>query len=171
MSEFFGKKNTFLISQTISIFGYILFWFLFIPGKPYLFLYALPFFSFGIGGLFTLMMSMTADVCDYEEYRNGLPRKEGIFGAVYWWMVKFGTAIAGLFTGYIMSYVGFNPDATLEIKYINDIAQSMSALDGLRLAYTFIPITGTLLAIYVMRNYEIDEKEANRIRLEISKSK
>ena len=84
MSEHFGKKKTFLISQAISIFGYILFWFLFVPGKPYLFLYALPFFSFGIGGLFTLMMSMTADVCDYEEYRNGLPRKEGIFGAVYW---------------------------------------------------------------------------------------
>ena len=162
MSEHFGKKKTFLISQAISIFGYILFWFLFVPGKPYLFLYALPFFSFGIGGLFTLMMSMTADVCDYEEYRNGLPRKEGIFGAVYWWMVKFGTAIAGLFTGFIMSYVGFNPDAA---------TQTDEALTGLRLAYTLIPITGTLLAIYVMRNYEIDEEEANRIRLEISKSK
>ena len=162
MSEHFGKKKTFLISQAISIFGYILFWFLFVPGKPYLFLYALPFFSFGIGGLFTLMMSMTADVCDYEEYRNGLPRKEGIFGAVYWWMVKFGTAIAGLFTGFIMSYVGFNPDAA---------TQTDEALRGLRLAYTLIPITGTLLAIYVMRNYEIDEEEANRIRLEISKSK
>ena len=162
MSEHFGKKKTFLISQAISIFGYILFWFLFVPGKPYLFLYALPFFSFGIGGLFTLMMSMTADVCDYEEYRNGLPRKEGIFGAVYWWMVKFGTAIAGLFTGFIMSYVGFNPDAA---------TQTDEALTGLRLAYTLIPIIGTLLAIYVMRNYEIDEGEANRIRLEISKSK
>ena len=162
MSEHFGKKKTFLISQAISIFGYILFWFLFVPGKPYLFLYALPFFSFGIGGLFTLMMSMTADVCDYEEYRNGLPRKEGIFGAVYWWMVKFGTAIAGLFTGFIMSYVGFNPDAA---------TQTDEALTGLRLAYTLIPIIGTLLAIHVMRNYEIDEEEANRIRLEISKSK
>ena len=61
------------------------FWFLFIPGKPYMFLFALPFFSFGIGGLFTLMMSMTADACDYEELRKGLPRKEGSFGAIYWW--------------------------------------------------------------------------------------
>lgn len=31
--------------------------------------------SFGIGGLFTLMMSMTADVCDYDELKNGMPRK------------------------------------------------------------------------------------------------
>jgi GPH family glycoside/pentoside/hexuronide:cation symporter len=155
MSEIYGKKNAFLISQSISIIGYVLFWFLFVPGKPYLFLYALPFFSFGIGSLFTVMMSMTADVCDYEEYQNGLPRKEGIFGAFYWWMVKFGTAIAGLFTGLIMSYVGFNPDAGV---------QTDEAINGLRLAYTLIPITGTLLAIYVMRDYEIDEEEANRIR-------
>ena len=43
--------------------------------------------SFGIGGLFTIMMSMTADVCDLDELNNGMPRKEGTF-AIYWWMVK-----------------------------------------------------------------------------------
>jgi GPH family glycoside/pentoside/hexuronide:cation symporter len=40
------------------------------------------------------MMSMTADVCDLDELKSGL-RREGIFGAIYWWMVKFGFAIAG----------------------------------------------------------------------------
>ena len=93
ISKFLGKKKTFLLSQAISIIGYLMFWFLFIPGKPYMFLIALPFFSFGIGGLFTLMMSMTADVCDLDELNTG-KRREGIFGAIYWWMVKFGFAIA-----------------------------------------------------------------------------
>jgi len=46
-SKRFGKKQTFIYSQGVSIIGYILFWFLFIPGKPYMFLFALPFFSFG----------------------------------------------------------------------------------------------------------------------------
>tara|TARA_B100000809_G_C15078152_1_gene508639 strand:- start:590 stop:745 length:156 start_codon:yes stop_codon:yes gene_type:complete len=27
----------------------------------------LPLFAFGIGGLFTIMMSMTADICDLDE--------------------------------------------------------------------------------------------------------
>ena len=49
---------------------------------------------FGIGGLFTLMMSMTADVCDLDELNNGMPRKEGTFGAIYWWMVKLGQGLA-----------------------------------------------------------------------------
>ncbi|HCI16575.1 MAG TPA: glycosyl hydrolase, partial [Candidatus Marinimicrobia bacterium] len=87
ISKKIGKKKTFLLSQGISIIGYLLFWFLFIPGKPYMFLIALPFFSFGIGGLFTLMMSMTADVCDLDELNTG-KRREGILGAIYWWMVK-----------------------------------------------------------------------------------
>ena len=83
ISKRIGKKKTFILSQLISIIGYILFWFLFIPGKPYMFLFALPFHSFGIGSLFTIMMSMTADVCDLDELENGV-RREGVLGAVYW---------------------------------------------------------------------------------------
>jgi len=76
MSKVMGKKRAFLASQSISIIGYILLWFLFIPGKPYMFIFALPFFAFGIGSLFTLMMSMTADVIDLDELNSGL-RREG----------------------------------------------------------------------------------------------
>ena len=158
MAQKIGKKNTFLISQGISVIGYILFWFLFIPGKPYMFLFALPFFSFGIGGLFTLMMSMTADVCDLEELENGLPRKEASFGAIYWWMVKLGTAIAGLFSGIILYYVGFIAGAE---------TQTDGAMDGLRFFYSAIPILGTLGAIYVMKDYDIDEQRAEEIKAEL----
>ncbi len=70
-------------------------------------MFALPFFSFGIGGLFTLMMSMTADVCDLDELATG-KRREGIFGAIYWWMVKLGFAVAGLLSGAIMALRGLH---------------------------------------------------------------
>ena len=101
ISKRIGKKKAFILSQLISIIGYILFWFLFIPGKPYMFLFALPFHSFGIGSLFTIMMSMTADVCDLDELENGV-RREGVLGAVYWWMVKLGFGVAALFSGFIL---------------------------------------------------------------------
>ena len=78
MSKKTGKKLAFMISQGISLVGYVLLWFLMVPGKPWMFMLALPFFSFGIGGLFTLMMSMTADVCDLDELATG-KRREGIF--------------------------------------------------------------------------------------------
>ena len=157
MAQKIGKKKTFIISQSISIIGYILFWFTFVPGKPYLFFIALPFFSFGIGGLFTLMMSMTADVCDLDELNTGL-RREGIFGAIFWWMVKFGFAIAGLLSGSIMAIVKFSPDAAV---------QPAGAITGMRIFYSALPIAGTLIAILIMSKYDLTEKRANEIRAEL----
>lgn len=154
MSKAYGKKNAFLISQSISVVGYVMLWFLFVPGKPYLFLIALPFFSFGIGGLFTIMMSMTADVIDLDELTSG-QRREGVFGAIYWWMVKFGFAIAGGLSGGIFSFIGF--DTTLEV-------QPESAIIGLRLFFSGLPILGTVIAMLIMRNYDISEERANEIK-------
>jgi glycoside/pentoside/hexuronide:cation symporter, GPH family len=159
VSKRIGKKRAFIISQSISVVGYILFWFLFIPGKPYLFLLALPFHSFGIGGLFTLMMSMTADVCDIDELNTGR-RREGILGAVYWWMVKFGNAFAGLLGGLIMSLVGFNTDAVSE-----------SAMTGLRISYSLLPIVGVLGAIWIMWDYDVTEEQAANVRRQLEKRK
>jgi len=161
MSKKVGKKNAFLISQSISIIGYVMFWFLFIPGKPYMFLFALPFFSFGIGGLFTLMMSMTADVIDLDELQTG-KRREGVFGAIYWLMVKFGFAIAGGLTGTILTLVGFTSGAG---------SQPENAITGLRLFFTGFPILGTLIAIYVMWDYDITEEKSNEISEALAKRK
>jgi GPH family glycoside/pentoside/hexuronide:cation symporter len=101
-----------LLLLKVSIVGYILLWFYLYQVKPYMFVFALPFFAFGIGALFTLMMSMTADVCDLDELKSGL--EEGIFGAIYWWMVKFGFAIAGGLSGLIMWVVGFDPTLSVQ---------------------------------------------------------
>ena len=159
MSRRMGKKKAFMLSQGISIVGYVLLWFLMVPGKPWMFMLALPFFSFGIGGLFTLMMSMTADVCDLDELATG-KRREGIFGAIYWWMVKLGFAVAGLLSGAIMSFVAFTPGAA---------SQPDGAVDGLRLFYSGVPIVGTLLAMWIMRRYDLDERRASEVHAELER--
>lgn len=162
MSKVFGKRKAFMISQGISVFGYIMLWFLFVPGKPWLYIIGLPFFSFGIGSLFTIMMSMTADVIDLDELNSGL-RREGIFGAIYWWMVKVGFAIAGALSGVIIFVVGFNADlATTE---------QQSAVDGLHAFFCFFPMVGTLVAMFIMRNYSVTEERANEIRAELERRK
>ena len=103
------------------------------------------------------MMSMTADVCDLDEMNTG-SRREGTFAAIYWWMVKFGFAIAGLMSGLILSFVGF--DQTVAV-------QSPEALNGLRLAYIIVPATGTLIAIAVMLGYDLSEEKAHEIRMKL----
>jgi GPH family glycoside/pentoside/hexuronide:cation symporter len=87
------------------------------------------------------MMSMTADVIDLDELNTG-KRREGIFGAIYWWMVKVGFAIAGLLSGTLMTLVGFDPSVAV---------QPEGAITGLRIFFSAIPIVGTLIAIYVVQ--------------------
>jgi glycoside/pentoside/hexuronide:cation symporter, GPH family len=161
MSKVMGKKKAFLLSQGISIIGYILLFLLFVPGKPYLFLFALPFFSFGIGSLFTLMMSMTSDVIDIDELNTG-KRREGSLGAIYWWMVKFGTAVAGLISGLILSLVSFQSNAP---------TQTDETMLWLRIFFVGIPILGTLTALWAMRDYDIDEVKAIEVRNLLEKRK
>lgn len=149
-----GKKKAFLLSTLISMVGYGLKWWGFNPENPWLMFLPIPFLSFGIGGLFTLMMSMTADVCDLDELENGR-RREGTFGAVYWWMVKLGTALALLTSGAVLNLVGFDQDATV---------QSVETLTRLRLADIIIPILAGAVAVAVMWNYDVSEERANEIR-------
>ncbi len=154
LSQRFGKKNTFLVSQSISLVGYASFWWCFNPENPWMMLLPLPLFAFGIGSLFTMMMSMTADVCDLNELETGT-RSEGLFGAIYWWMVKFGLAVAGLFSGLILAWVGFD-QATA--------AQSAETLDNLKLAYILLPMMGTTIALAVMTRYDLSEQKAHDVR-------
>ena len=158
MSKKLGKKRAFMLAQSISLVGYVMLYFLFIPGKPWMYIIALPFFSFGIGSLFTIMMSMTADVIDLDEINTG-KRREGIFGAIYWWMVKIGFGIAGALSGVIIAFVGFNSDlATID---------QQAAVDGLHAFFCFFPMVGTILAMLVMRDYDITEEKAKDISAQL----
>jgi GPH family glycoside/pentoside/hexuronide:cation symporter len=154
ISEKVGKKNAFIIATLLSMIGYTLKWWGFNPANPWMMFMPIPFLSFGIGGLFTLMMSMTADVCDLDELQNN-ERREGMFGAVYWWMVKLGTAAAMLTSGIVLHYIGF--DEAVQV-------QAADTITNLRIADIVIPIFAGILAILVMWKYDINEAKSNEIR-------
>ncbi|MFK8029567.1 MAG: MFS transporter [Gammaproteobacteria bacterium] len=127
-------------------------------GIPWLIFMPVPFIAFGLGGLFTLMMSMTADVCDLDELENGMPRKEGTYGAIYWWMVKLGQAIALVLGGLVLKVVGFVSDAP---------TQAAETMVNLRIADIVIPSATALLAVAVMWKYTLNEKRAKEIKMEL----
>ena len=129
-------------------------------GIPWLIFVPIPLFAFGMGGLFTLMMSMTADVCDLDELNNGMPRKEGTFGAIYWWMVKLGQALAIILSGVILKVVGFDQNTTV---------QSIETMTRLRIADIIVPATTAALAMLVMWNYSLSGKRAKEIKEELVK--
>jgi GPH family glycoside/pentoside/hexuronide:cation symporter len=158
ISNKLGKRKAFIISTAISIVGYGLKWWGFNPGNPWLIFMPLPLMAFGIGGLFTLMMSMTADVCDLDELNNGMPRKEGTFGAIYWWMVKLGQALALVLGGLVLKLVGFDQNATI---------QTAETIIRLRIADVAIPAVTAFIAIVIMWNYDLTEAKSREIKEEL----
>lgn len=153
-----GKRRTFLITIPLSIIGYGLKWIGYSPEHPYWLLFAAPFVAFGVGSLFTLMAAMISDVCDYDELRTN-QRREGVFGAIYWWMVKIGMAVAGLLTGILLKTSGF--DVAL------GSGQSARTLLLLRVFDVGIPAVTSAIAILIMVTYTITEARAHEIRIEL----
>lgn len=181
MANKFGKRNAFIISTFLSILGYLLKWWGFVVvdenttvlfndvvlqvgvvkfslEMPLILLLPIPFMAFGLGGLFTLMMSMTADVCDLDELRNGLPRREGTFGAMYWWMVKIGQSIALALGGLVLSMVGFDAKSSI---------QAAQTMHDLRIADIIIPSVTAALAVLIMWNYSLNEDRVSNIKKEL----
>ncbi len=150
-----GKKRTFFITITLSLIGYVVKWFGYNPAHPYWLLFAAPFVAFGTGSLFTLMGSMISDVCDYDELETH-KRREGVFGAIYWWMVKIGMSIAGLMTGVLLKLVKF--DQAL------GSGQDVQTLQLLRFFDVAIPFLTSAIAIWIIASYALNEDKVYEIR-------
>lgn len=155
LSTQIGKRRAFFISTGISIIGYGLKWFCYSPQYPLLLLLPAPLIAFGLGGLFTLMGSMIADVCDLDELQTH-ERREGMFGSIYWWVVKLGMAAALAIGGILLNATGF--EVTLNGN------QDASAILLMRVFDAFIPMVSSLIAIWAIATYPITEQMAHEVR-------
>lgn len=153
-----GKRRTFVISTLLSMLGYGLKWFCYTPEMPWLTLIPAPLIAFGYGGLFTLMPSMMADVVDADELKTG-ERREGMYGSIYWWVVKLGQAAALAGGGILLNVSGF--DVALGGN------QTTEALTMLRLFDAFIPLVASGFAIWCVMSFGITQERAREIRAEL----
>lgn len=155
MATKIGKRRAFFISTSIAMLGYALKWVCYRPDFPELLLLPAPFIAFGLGGLFTLMGSMIADVCDLDELNTG-ERREGMFGSIYWWVVKLGMAAALAVGGFLLNATGF--DAALNGD------QSEQTIFLMRVFDMGIPVLTSALAIWAIASYTLTEEQAHEIR-------
>lgn len=150
-----GKRRTFFVAVGTSVVGYLLKWVCYDPAQPWLMLLPAPLMAFGLGGLFTLMGAMVADVCDLDELESH-QRREGLFGSIFWWVVKLGMAMALALGGFLLNATGF--DVALEG------AQAASTLLWMRVFDVLVPAITSVLALWVVYSYDITEQRATSIR-------
>ena len=160
MSTKIGKRRAFFVSTSISMVGYALKWFCYRPEMPLLLLLPAPLMAFGLGGLFTLMGSMIADVCDLDELNTG-ERREGMFGSIYWWVVKLGMAAALAVGGFLLNATGF------DVALGGD--QAARTITLMRLFDMGIPVITSALAIWAIVSYKLTEEKAHEVRQELER--
>lgn len=153
-----GKRRTFYVSTGISMLGYALKWFVYDPAHPWLVLLPAPLMAFGLGGLFTLMPSMIADVVDLDELKTH-ERREGMYGSIFWWVVKLGMAAALAGGGLLLDATGFDVDLGGN--------QSERAILLMRICDAFIPVIASGVAIWAIATYPITEASAHEVRRQL----
>ena len=157
LSTRIGKKNTFYLMIGISTIGYLLKWVCYSTEYPHLILLTAALIPFGFGALFTLMPSMIADVCDEDELVTR-ERREGMYGSIFWWVVKLGMSLALLLGGFLLQVTGFGVELP---------SQSEQTLFLLRLFDVIVPAVASALSILLVVLYSITEERARGIREEL----
>jgi GPH family glycoside/pentoside/hexuronide:cation symporter len=155
LSTHWGKRQTFFAAIGVSVVGYASKWFCYHPDYPLLVLLPAPLMAFGLGALFTLMPSMIADVCDLDELKTG-ERREGMYGSIFWWVVKLGMSVALLGGGYLLNYTGFDVDL--------GGAQTAETIRQMRMFDAGIPALASIVAIWMVWAYPITEERAYEVR-------
>jgi GPH family glycoside/pentoside/hexuronide:cation symporter len=150
-----GKRRAFFVTTGVSMIGYAMKWFVYTPDNPWLVLVPAPLMAFGLGGLFTLMPAMIADVVDLDELKTH-ERREGMYGSIYWWVVKLGMAAAIAGGGFLLNATGF--DVALEGN------QTERAITLMRFFDAAIPCVASGIAIWAIASYSITEEKAHEIR-------
>jgi len=100
---------------------------------------------------------MVPDTVEYDQLLTGKRREGVIFGA-WAFCRKFGMAMGALIASQIMGVFGFMSGATIQTD-----AASLS----IRIAYAIFPALLWLGAIYLLKQYQLDEKTFGQIQQKI----
>jgi len=153
-----GKKRIFYVAIGVSMLGYALKWVCYDPQYPWLVVLPAPLLAFGLGGLFTILPSMIADVVDVDELQTH-ERREGMYGSIFWWVVKLGMAAALAAGGLLLNATGF--DVALQGN------QSADTITLMRLCDAILPFVASAVAIWAIATFPITEERAHEVRLEL----
>jgi GPH family glycoside/pentoside/hexuronide:cation symporter len=154
----YGKRRAFYVTTGISMLGYLLKWVCYTPDIPLLVLLPPVLIAFGFGGLFTLMPAMVADVVDADELETH-QRREGMYGSIFWWVVKLGSAVALAVGGFLLNATGF------DVALGGD--QAASTIFQMRILDIGIPVATSAIAIWAIYTYPITERKAHDIRMQL----
>jgi len=152
-----GKKKTYLAAMILAAL-LSCFFFMLEPDQILLIMAFQVVISACAGIIFPLLWSMYADIVDYQELKTGR-RATGLILSSSSMSQKFGWAVGGAITGWLLAAFGYNADLAV---------QSQSAIQGVRLMMSFLPAVGCVLAIIAIALYPLGEKKVLEITAQLN---
>ncbi len=149
-----GKKKTLILGMSIAAVGYLSQALTYTPDNPYLEIISFCTIAPGVAFIWIILPAMLADVCDVDELETGL-RREGMYGAVYGWLLKIGVTIGLSLSGFILTIAGIVPTADL---------QTPESIRTLRILFSLVPFAFTLTAALLMVRYPLTETRVNQLK-------
>ena len=101
---------------------------------------------------------MIADVVDVDELESH-QRREGMFGSIFWWVVKLGMAAALAGGGFLLNATGFDVDLGGN--------QAERTITLMRIFDAFLPMLTSAVAIWAIASYPITEEVAHEVRAKL----
>ena len=144
ISNKIGKKFTWLLSSTLTLLAFIIFYFYQINSlNELLFLVAFIGFGSGAGGI--LFWSMLPDTIEYGEVLTGVRSESSLYGFMTF-AQKGSIAFAIIILGIVLDIIGFQA---------NEV-QVESTLTNMKLIMTLIPSLGIASSLVIIYFYPID---------------
>lgn len=107
------------------------------------------------------MWALVPEVVTFSEYNSGR-RIAGIVSALTCIFLKAGMALGGVIPGYVLSWIGFQADAT---------TQTPLAQQGILWLVTIIPAALFVLGYIIIGRYELSDERMDQINAEINSRK
>lgn len=153
LAKKFEKRNALIGIFLFSAFGALAGLVFIQRGCPVLGLFAGLFYTPAMVALWMLLMSMTADVCEYDHFKNGI-RREGILAAIFSWTGKVGITLGVFVSGFVLKFSGF--DQALGANQIPEALERMRYLQIFGIFGTFI-LAAAPLFFYTLSKEKLEK--------------
>jgi glycoside/pentoside/hexuronide:cation symporter, GPH family len=161
LSRRFGKRRTLIGGLSMVATAFALSPLLFSARFPYLQLLIAVLASPGLSCVWVLTSSMLADVTDEDQLTTGL-RREGMFGAAFGLLIKFGLAGVMALSGIIIQWSGFDPDTAAQTGYTENF---------LRFFFAATPLLFLAVAIVLTVQFPLSRQRMSEIQAQLNGAK
>lgn len=154
-----GRKQTYMFGCAVWAVGDIINYFFVTSPTMFVIFSCVAFF--GSAFVNSLNWALVADAVEYGEWKTGV-RAEGIVYSFFTFFRKCSQAVAGFVPGLVLTLVG----------YVPNVAQSVTALEGIKcLMFIYPSVLGVATIIVMGCFYKLTDERFRQLLLELAKRK